>query len=163
MSLAESRPRRQIKKPLTYWEQYVETDTWYKAELVRDIPEEEMHAALEDDNLDDDPDEEPLDEMDEDEDFLNNEEEDDDSDSESTSSSRSGESDGGSSSGSEGVSEPSDGEELVSDTELSDYEADSTVAAAVSLRIAQETAADGVSRSVTVTSKRISKPTSEAD
>ena len=162
MSLAESRPRRQIKKPITYWEQYVETDNWYKSELVRDIPEEEMHAAFEDDNLNDDPDEEPLDQMEEDEDFLSKEE-DDDSDSESASSSGSGESDGGSSCGSEDVSEPSDGEELVSDTELSDYEADSTVAAAVSLRIAQETAADGVSRSVTVTSKRISEPTGKAD
>lgn len=159
MSLAESRPRRQIKKPTTYWEEYVETDNWYKSELVRDIPEEEMHAALEDDNFSNDPDEESMDEMEEDEDFLSNEE-DDDSESESASGSGSDQSDGGSSCGSEDVSQSSDGEEpVLSDTELSDYEADSTVAAAVSLQIAQETAADGASRSVTVTSKRISEST----
>lgn len=41
------RERRVTKRPLTYWEEYVATDEWYKKELVADIPEEEMHAALE--------------------------------------------------------------------------------------------------------------------
>jgi hypothetical protein len=45
------RSGRVSKKPLTYWEEYVETDTWYKAEMLNDIPEAEMHAALEDEDF----------------------------------------------------------------------------------------------------------------
>lgn len=32
--------------PKTYWEEYVETDEWYKAKMLEDIPAEEMVAAL---------------------------------------------------------------------------------------------------------------------
>lgn len=42
-----ARPKRVTKKPLTYWEEYVATDTWYLKEMVSDVPDEEMHAALE--------------------------------------------------------------------------------------------------------------------
>jgi hypothetical protein len=45
------RPRRVIKRPLTYWEEYVVTDTWYTAALVEDIPPGEMYAALEDEDF----------------------------------------------------------------------------------------------------------------
>jgi hypothetical protein len=44
------RPRRTIKKPVTYWEEYVQTDVWYAAALVEDIPADEMHAACVDDD-----------------------------------------------------------------------------------------------------------------
>eukprot|EP00966_Prymnesium_polylepis_P120582 2786412-Prymnesium_polylepis.2 len=48
------RPKRQKRPPpTTYWEEYVETDTWYQNKLVEDVPEEEMWAALEDDDVDD--------------------------------------------------------------------------------------------------------------
>ena len=45
------RPRRIIKKPVTYWEEYVETDTWYTAALVEDVPVDEMQAACFDDDI----------------------------------------------------------------------------------------------------------------
>ena len=45
------RPRRAVKRPLTYWEEYVQTDKWYTSEMVRDIPDDEMHAALVDENF----------------------------------------------------------------------------------------------------------------
>jgi hypothetical protein len=45
------RSRRVIKKPLTYWEEYVVTDEWYTAALVEDVPASEMHAALEDEDF----------------------------------------------------------------------------------------------------------------
>ena len=49
------RPKRERKPaPTTYWEEFVETDTWYQRELVRDIPPEEMYAACEDTDLDGD-------------------------------------------------------------------------------------------------------------
>jgi hypothetical protein len=48
------RPRRQLKPPpKTYWEEYVETDDWYKKKLFEDIPDEEMWAACEDEDLSD--------------------------------------------------------------------------------------------------------------
>jgi len=47
------RPKRKRQPPpKTYWEEYVETDSWYLKEIVRDVPEEEMFAALEDSDLD---------------------------------------------------------------------------------------------------------------
>ena len=49
-----SRPRRTVKQPLRYWTEYVETDKWYIAELLADVPESEMFAACEDDNFDED-------------------------------------------------------------------------------------------------------------
>jgi hypothetical protein len=50
----EGRPKRQRKMPpKTYWEEYVETDTWYHKKLLEDIPDDEIWAATEDDNLDD--------------------------------------------------------------------------------------------------------------
>ena len=42
------RPRREIKQPLTYWEEFVETDEWYQQELLADVPDVEMQAAIED-------------------------------------------------------------------------------------------------------------------
>ena len=42
-------PRRTIKKPVTYWEEYVETDVWYTAALVEDIPADENAACVDDD------------------------------------------------------------------------------------------------------------------
>ena len=71
----EGRPKRALKpRPLTYWEEYVATDKWYQTELVSDVPEDEMFAACEDDDLQDDDGEEE----DEDEDDEDSEEEDDD-------------------------------------------------------------------------------------
>lgn len=49
------RSRRERKGPAkTYWEEYVETDPWYRKEMVKDVPAEEMWAALEDSDLDED-------------------------------------------------------------------------------------------------------------
>lgn len=49
------RPRRTLKRAApTYWEEYVETDTWYQRKLVEDVPPEEMYAALEDSDLSED-------------------------------------------------------------------------------------------------------------
>ena len=45
------RPRRALKRPITYWEQYVVTDTWYTAALVEDVPAGELYAALEDEDF----------------------------------------------------------------------------------------------------------------
>lgn len=46
-----TRPTRTRKPPpLTYWEEYVETDAWYLKKLVEDVPEEEMQAALYDED-----------------------------------------------------------------------------------------------------------------
>ena len=51
----EGRSKRQrIKPPVTYWEEFVETDEWYKKKLVEDVPSEEMYAALEDSDFEDD-------------------------------------------------------------------------------------------------------------
>ena len=46
------RPKRQRRAPpKTYWEEYVETDAWYKKKLIEDVPPDEMWAALEDEDL----------------------------------------------------------------------------------------------------------------
>lgn len=47
MSIASTRARRTIKRPVTYWEEFVETDEWYLKEMVRDVPADELVAALE--------------------------------------------------------------------------------------------------------------------
>ena len=45
------RPRRTPKPPpLSYWEEFVETDSWYLKKIVEDVPEEELHAALVDED-----------------------------------------------------------------------------------------------------------------
>ena len=50
-----ARPRRQRRAPgPSYWEEYVETDTWYQKKLIEDVPEEELHAALIDEDFEDD-------------------------------------------------------------------------------------------------------------
>ena len=50
-----TRPKRtRHPPPISYWQEYVETDTWYLNKLVEDVPPEEMHAALYDDNLEED-------------------------------------------------------------------------------------------------------------
>ena len=49
------RPKRTPKPPpLTYWDEFVATDAWYVKELVADIPDEEMDAALEDSDFESD-------------------------------------------------------------------------------------------------------------
>lgn len=58
-----ARPRRQRRAPgPSYWEEYVETDTWYQKKLIEDVPEEELHAALVDEDFEDDEGEEDEDE-----------------------------------------------------------------------------------------------------
>ena len=71
-----TRPRRQRRPPApSYWEEYVETDTWYQKKLIEDVPEEELHAALIDEDFEDDEGEEG-DEEEEDEDMSEDEGED---------------------------------------------------------------------------------------
>ena len=54
VSTWDGRPKRTRRPPpKTYWEEYVETDEWYLKKLVEDVPPEEMHAALVDDELED--------------------------------------------------------------------------------------------------------------
>ena len=48
------RPSSTRKRPISYWEEFVETDTWYQRKLIEDVPPEEMYAALEDPDLDED-------------------------------------------------------------------------------------------------------------
>ena len=49
------RPSRTRKRRApSYWEEYVETDTWYQRKLIEDVPPEELYAALEDPDLDED-------------------------------------------------------------------------------------------------------------
>ena len=64
------RPRRNRRPTVTYWSEFVENDTWYTTELVKDIPDEEMYAALEDDNFANDDVDEDIDSADEDAEFL---------------------------------------------------------------------------------------------
>ena len=40
------RPRRTLRAPVTYWDEFVAKDPWYVKKLTEDVPEEEMHAAL---------------------------------------------------------------------------------------------------------------------
>lgn len=49
-----TRSGRVARKPLTYWEEYVETDEWYCRELVADVPPDELYAAMVDVNFQDD-------------------------------------------------------------------------------------------------------------
>ena len=42
----QQRSKRQRTKPVTYWEEFVETDKWYAEELVRDVPDDELDAAV---------------------------------------------------------------------------------------------------------------------
>ena len=49
--MAIEHPRRVVKKPLTYWEEYVATDEWYLNALLEDIPENELTAACVDDDF----------------------------------------------------------------------------------------------------------------
>jgi hypothetical protein len=48
MSVAADRGRREIRRPVTYWEEFVQTNPWYAEEMLRDVPLSEMKAALED-------------------------------------------------------------------------------------------------------------------
>ena len=74
------RPKRQRKAPpLTYWQEFVETDDWYVNEILADVPEDELKAAIEDSDFDEDEnsevcEEESLDTQDEDPDFSEPEE-----------------------------------------------------------------------------------------
>jgi len=48
----EGRPsRKRGPPPKTYWEEYVETDTWYQKKLVEDVPQDELWAACYDENF----------------------------------------------------------------------------------------------------------------
>ena len=49
-----TRPKRVCRRPLTYWQEFVETDEWYRKELVADVPEDELAAALEDEDFEND-------------------------------------------------------------------------------------------------------------
>ena len=74
----EGRPKRTRKPaPLTYWEEFVETDAWYRRKLLEDIPPEEMHAALYDENFE--ADEESGEESSDDDEILEEEGEEDES------------------------------------------------------------------------------------
>ncbi len=45
------RPKRTRKPPpKTYWDEYVATDAWYLRELTADVPDDELKAALEDED-----------------------------------------------------------------------------------------------------------------
>ena len=49
------RPKRARRPaPLSYWEEYVETDEWYRNKLLEDVPADEMHAACVDEDFEDD-------------------------------------------------------------------------------------------------------------
>ena len=48
------RLRTRKAAPITYWQEFVETDEWYKKELISDIPPEELHAALVDEDFSED-------------------------------------------------------------------------------------------------------------
>jgi len=48
------RPKRTVKQPVSYWAEYVETDKWYRDELMRDVPESERKAACEDEDYSED-------------------------------------------------------------------------------------------------------------
>lgn len=51
----EGRPKRQRRRPpVTYWEEYVETDEWYHQKLLEDVPPEEVEAACFDSDVDED-------------------------------------------------------------------------------------------------------------
>ena len=49
--LALSRPTRAIKRPRTYWDEFVATDEWYVKELIADVPPDELQAALVDEDF----------------------------------------------------------------------------------------------------------------
>ena len=69
-----ARPRRTRRPPPpSYWDEYVATDEWYLAKLMEDVPEDEVFAAIEDSDLENDVGEE------DDEDEDEEDEEDDDS------------------------------------------------------------------------------------
>ena len=79
------RPARARRAPVTYWEEYVETDEWYRQKLLEDVPESELHAAIADEDFDNDEldDDHPLQEQEADEDFEQvSEEEEEESDGE---------------------------------------------------------------------------------
>jgi len=59
----EGRPKRQRKAPQTYWQEYVETDTWYNEALLEDVPDDEIHAACYNDDVEDDEDGEEEDDL----------------------------------------------------------------------------------------------------
>lgn len=50
----EGRSKRpQSRKPVTYWEEFVQEDAWYVDKLLEDVPEEEMRAACFDSDFSD--------------------------------------------------------------------------------------------------------------
>ena len=52
----EGRSTRTRKAPKTYWEEYVQTDEWYAAKLLEDVPADEYYAAIEDSDFSSDTD-----------------------------------------------------------------------------------------------------------
>jgi hypothetical protein len=56
MSLSQPRrPVRSRRAPKRYWDEYVAKDDWYVHKLVEDVPADELHAAIVDENLSSDP------------------------------------------------------------------------------------------------------------
>jgi len=69
-----ARPRRAVKRRApSYWEEFIETDDWYLKKLVEDVPAEEMHAALYDEDLEDDVDQSGDDSKEEEDDYMDEE------------------------------------------------------------------------------------------
>ncbi|KAL3908702.1 MAG: hypothetical protein SGPRY_009696 [Prymnesium sp.] len=51
-SMADSeRSVRQRTAPKTYWEEYIENDPWYAKKMLEDVPQEELWAAIHDEEL----------------------------------------------------------------------------------------------------------------
>lgn len=104
------RPRRNLKPVKTYWEEFVETDEWYKEKLCEDIPDDEIMAAFFDEEFSNDAGEEG----EEDEEEEGEEDEEDDPDFLMNEAEDAAESEAESESGSEGAS-ASEADELSGD------------------------------------------------
>lgn len=48
------RLRKRGPPPVTYWDEYVATDEWYVKELLADVPPDELHAAMIDEDFSED-------------------------------------------------------------------------------------------------------------
>ena len=48
------RPQRTRRAPQRYWDEYVAQDKWYVQKLLEDVPADELHAAMVDDDLEED-------------------------------------------------------------------------------------------------------------
>ena len=66
------RDRSKLVRRKTYFEEFVANDPWYQKELLHDVGEDELHAAIEDDDFSDESDggSEAEDEVEEDNDYA---------------------------------------------------------------------------------------------